>query len=151
MSTIAVKKVDPRLYRRVKALASLKGKTVSEAVNEALEIWVELAAGSPSAAWERLEEDAQRDNTAYARHEAELLANHPGSFVAVAAGRILGTYPTPEEASEAVREARTTHGIVTKIEKKKEPKTLELGWGIMERLARESQRSTSKKKLPPPS
>ena len=44
MSTIAVKKVNRVLYRRVKALASLRGRTVGEVVNEALGLWVQLTA-----------------------------------------------------------------------------------------------------------
>jgi hypothetical protein len=38
MANVAVKKVDERLYRKVKALSSLRGKTVSEAVNEPLNL-----------------------------------------------------------------------------------------------------------------
>jgi hypothetical protein len=40
MSTVAVKKVDQALYRKVKALASLKGRTVTDVVNEARGLWV---------------------------------------------------------------------------------------------------------------
>ena len=46
MTTIAVKKVDSELYRKVKALASLKGQTVGEVVNEALREWLDLASKS---------------------------------------------------------------------------------------------------------
>ena len=47
MSTVAVKKVDKTLYRKVKALASLRGTTVSEVVNEALDLWVSALRKAP--------------------------------------------------------------------------------------------------------
>ena len=68
----------------MKALASLKGRTVSEVVNEALGLWVQLAAnGATVSDWVRLEEEARHDNEVYERKEAELLAGHKGEFVVV--------------------------------------------------------------------
>ncbi len=68
----------------MKALASLKGRTVSEVVNEALGLWVQLAAnGATVSDWVRLEEEARHDNEVYERKEAELLARHKGEFVVV--------------------------------------------------------------------
>src|SRR5437588_10912782 len=114
MSTVAVKKVNQELYRKVKALASLRGRTVSDVVNEALGLWVQLAAkGATVSEWVRLEEEARRDNDVYERHEADLLAEHKGEFVAVGEGRVLGTFSKPEEAFALVRQAGLNHAIVT--------------------------------------
>jgi hypothetical protein len=135
MSTVAVKKVNQELYRKVKALASLRGRTVSDVVNEALGLWVQLAArGATVSEWARLEEEAHRDNDVYERQESDLLAKHRGEFVAVGEGRVLGTFSRPEEAFAMVRQAGLKHAIVTRIEKKPS-KVVELGWGVMEQLA----------------
>jgi len=47
LGTIRVKNVDERLYGRVKALASLEGKTVGEEVTDALAMWLSQHAVSP--------------------------------------------------------------------------------------------------------
>jgi hypothetical protein len=135
MSTIAVKKVNQSLYRKVKALASLRGETVSEAVNEALDLWVQLAAkGASVSDWIRLEGEAREDNECYERQQADLLARHKGEFVAVGGGRVLGTFGNPEDAYAVVRRAGLKHAIVTRIEERPR-ETVELGWGLTEQLA----------------
>lgn len=69
MSTIAVKKVDEQLYRKAKAIASLKGKTVGEAVNEALRLWAELSDKSVLAEdLTILEEERLRNNAMYEKN-----------------------------------------------------------------------------------
>lgn len=135
VSTVAVKKVNQVLYRKVKALASLRGRTVSEVVNEALSLWVQLTAkGASVSDWIHLEEEGRSDNAAYESRKADLLAKHRGDFVAVGGGRILGTFSSPEDACAAVRRAGSSHGIVTRVEEKPR-KVVELGWGVMEQLA----------------
>jgi hypothetical protein len=135
MSTIAVKKVNQSLYRKVKALASLRGETVSEAVNEALGLWVQLAArGASVSSWVSLEGEAREDNECYESHEADLLAEHKGEFVAIGGGRVLGTFANPAEAYEVVRNAGLKHAIVTQVDEKPR-ETVELGWGLTEQLA----------------
>ncbi len=115
MSTVAVKKVNQELYRKVKALASLRGRTVSDVVNEALGLWVHLTGkGATVTDWVRLEDEARRDNKAYEREEAALLVKHRGEFVAIGDGR--------------------KHAIVTRIEERPR-KVVDLGWGVMEQLA----------------
>ena len=135
MSTIAVKKVNNELYRKVKALASLRGRTVSEAVNEALALWVRSTAKDMSDTMGvRLEEETRQNNDAYEREESNLLAKHRGEYVAVGGGRILGTFAKPEYAYAAVREAGLRQAIVTRIEEKPK-KLVGLGWSVMEQLA----------------
>jgi hypothetical protein len=135
MSTVAVKKVNQELYRKVKALASLKGRTVSEVVNEALGLWVQLTAkGATVSDWVRLEDEARRDNETFEREEAGLLVNHRGEFAVVGDGRVLGTFSGPEDAYTMVRQAGLKHAIVTRIEERPR-RVVELGWGVMEQLA----------------
>jgi len=135
MSTVAVKKVNQELYRKVKALASLRGRTVSDVVNEALGLWVHLTGkGATVTDWVRLEDEARRDNEAYEREEAALLVKHRGEFVAIGDGRVLGTFSGPEDAHTAVRKAGLKHAIVTRIEERPR-KVVDLGWGVMEQLA----------------
>ena len=134
-TTVAVKMVNRELYRKVKALASLRGRTVNDAVNEALGLWVQIAGkGVAVSDWVRLEERARRDNEAYEKMEADLLATHKGEFVVIGDGAVVGTYGRAEDAYGAVREAGLKHAIVTRIEKK-QTKQVELGWGVLEQSA----------------
>jgi len=38
---IAIKNVDKDLYRRVKAIATLQGRTMGSVINEALKLWLQ--------------------------------------------------------------------------------------------------------------
>ena len=135
MATIAIKNVDERLHRQIKALASLRGKKMGEVVNEALRLWILLTAkGASMDDWMKLEEEARNDNAVYSREESTLRASHPGEYVALANGRLLGTYDTAKKAYAEVLNAGARHGIVTRIEEKK-TKVIDLGWSVMEQLS----------------
>ena len=42
-----IRNVDEQMYRQLKAKAALQGKTVGEALNEAIRAWIEGPAASP--------------------------------------------------------------------------------------------------------
>lgn len=51
--------------------------------------------------------ERERNLEAYNRRRAELEAEHRGEYVAVASGRIVGVYPTFDEACAAVEQHET--------------------------------------------
>jgi len=133
MSTVAIKKVDKQLYRKVKALASLKGKTMGEVVSEAFSLWIQLAGkGASVDKWIELEELAREDNEAFEREKSSLLRDHKGQYAAISRGRILGIFNTEREALQAIPE-NTKHGIVTRIEDRP-PRVIDLGWSVTEQF-----------------
>ncbi len=135
MSTVAIKKVDEQLYRKAKALASLKGKTVGEVVNEALGLWVEVTSrGTSIEDWIKLEEEGKKDNEVYQRMAQKLIAEHPHEYVVIAEGRVIGAFKAARAAYLAVKKANPTHAIVTRIEGKETPKFVQLGWSLMEQF-----------------
>lgn len=135
MTTIAVKKVNRELYRKVKALASLSGRTVGEVVNEALGVWVGLSAkGVTNEKWAELEEERRLNNGVYENYEANLLSTHPGEYAVIAHGKLIGTFKRSEEAYSVARQSGARQAIVARIEKKPK-KVVELGWSIVEQLA----------------
>lgn len=135
MSTVAVKNVDQALYRKVKALASLRGATVGEVVNEALSLWVQMASkGGSFSAWVRLEEEAREDNEAYEGAESDLLADHLGEFAVVGGGKVLGTFRTLGEACALAARSGLDHAIVTRLQAE-HGREVELGWGLAEQSA----------------
>ncbi|MDG6997257.1 MAG: hypothetical protein JRN52_15170 [Nitrososphaerota archaeon] len=127
VSTIAVKKVDEQIYRRARAIASLKGKTVGEAVNEALRLWVELSDKSVLAEdLTILEEERLRNNAMYEKIESELIAKHLHEYAVVAEGRLIGTFKTRKLAYLAVKKTRPKQAIVTQIQRKSHPRIVQL-------------------------
>ena len=51
---VGIKGLDPKLYRELKARSALNGITISEAMNQALKLWLRTTAGKPET------EDARR-------------------------------------------------------------------------------------------
>jgi hypothetical protein len=134
MSTVAIKKIDSKLYRRVKALASLRGRTVGEAVNEALSVWIQLVSkGASIDTWLELEEESREDNKVFEEERQRLLRDHKGEYVAIANGRILGTFNAIKDAYQVIAKEKTKHGIVTRIEDSP-TQIIDLGWSITEQF-----------------
>ncbi len=52
---IAIKNVDKDLYRRVKAIATLQGRTMGSVINEALRLWLEKYSHIIDQKWENIE------------------------------------------------------------------------------------------------
>jgi urocanate hydratase len=131
LGTIAVKNVDERLYRRLKALASLEGKTVGEEVNSALAAWLSQHAASPELLerWDELERQAAANNRAFEKVRAKLFAEHPGEFAVVTSGRLVGVFKQEKDAFREASKSDGAQAIVAHLEEK-EPQTrvIELGW-----------------------
>jgi hypothetical protein len=137
MGTIAVKNVDERLYRRVKAFASLEGKTVGEEVNDALAMWLSQHTASPELLdqWDDLEREAAANNRTFERLREKLIAEHPGEFAVIASGRLRGVFKIEEDACREASKAEGKQTIVAHLASGKEPRVVELGWSLVgERL-----------------
>ncbi len=136
LGTIAVKNVDEKLYKRAKALASLRGETLGEAVNEALAMWLSQRT-TPDLLdkWEELEKQAKVNNDAFLRMRPELMRKHRGEYAVIRGGKLVGSYPTPEDAFRA---AANREGVQTVVAHLVDipPRAVELGWSLMEELAR---------------
>ena len=106
--TLVVKKIDERKLREFKAEAVRRGLTLSQALEEAIELWL-----SSRQAWT----EADANNAAYAREKQRLLREHKGSYAVFAHGRLIGIYRTLEEVSAALRslEERPRHAVVVKV------------------------------------
>ncbi len=134
MGTIAVKNVDERLFRRVKALASLEGKTVGEEVNAALAMWVSQHTGNPELLerWEELEEQAAVNNRVFEKMRSKLYADHPGEFAVISSGSLKGTFKSAKEAYHEAAKARGAQGIVVHLtDEGMKQRVVELGWSAL--------------------
>jgi len=130
VKTIGIRGLSEELYRRVKAVASLRGIRVSDAFQEALKIWLSIRP-EVLEKFSEIEAEAELNRKALQEKYDELVRDYRGKYVAVARGRILGIYETLEEAAQAVEGASAKQGIIEKIEPR-EKKEVELGWSLVE-------------------
>ena len=103
MSDVLLKKVDRKLYSRLKAEAAARGKTVGEVFNEAVRVWL-MAQRSRDI-------EKERNLEAYLDIKEEIL-EHPGEYFVIAKGSFLGRFRTLHDAFKQMRENKTTKGFV---------------------------------------
>jgi hypothetical protein len=130
VKTIGVRGLSEELYRRVKAVASLRGIRVSDAFQEALKIWLSIRP-EVLEKFSEIEAETELNRKALQEKYDELVRDYKGKYVAVARGRILGIHETLEEAAQAVEGSGANQGIIEKIEPR-EKKEVELGWSLIE-------------------
>jgi len=95
--TLTLKRVSPEKVRLLKAEAARRGLTPSQAVEEAIDLWLR---GAP------VLEDVDLDDAVWRRHRERLAREARGKYVVIAGGRLVGVYSSLEEAAEALRELR---------------------------------------------
>jgi len=105
MSDVLLKKVDSRLYSRLKAEAAARGKTVGEVFNEAVKVWLTVQRGR--------DEERERNVERYMEVKKELL-KHPREYFVIAKGSFLGRFPTLAEAFRVMKENKATKGLVVR-------------------------------------
>ncbi|RLF00125.1 MAG: hypothetical protein DRJ57_01390 [Thermoprotei archaeon] len=105
--TLVVKKVDEKKLREFKAEAVRRGLTLSQAIEEAIDLWL---SSRP------LQGEADADNAAYVRERRRLEA-YRGMYAVFAHGRFIGVYSTLEEVTAALRalSPRPRHAVVVKV------------------------------------
>jgi len=102
-----LKKVDRRLYSRLKAEAAARRKTVGELFNEAVSVWL--------ASQRRTDMERERNLEVYLDIRKELV-KHPGEYFVIVKGAFRGRFPTLREAFKVVRENKTTKALVLRAQ-----------------------------------
>jgi len=105
--TLVVKNADERKLREFKAEAVRRGLKLSEALEEAIELWLSA---------KPLLDEVDANNLAYLRAKRKL-EEHRGKYAVFAHGRMIGVFESLEEASGALRslEPKPRHAVVVKI------------------------------------
>jgi hypothetical protein len=103
MSDVLLKKVDRKLYSRLKAEAAARGKTVGEVFNEAVRVWLMFQ--------QSRDVEKERNLEAYLGVKEDIL-KHPGEYFVIANGIFLGRFPTLHDAFTRMKENKTTKGFV---------------------------------------
>jgi len=103
LSDVLLKKVDRKLYSRLKAEAAMRGKTVGQVFNEAVRVWLTVQ--------QSRDIESERNVEAYLEIKEELL-KHPGEYFVIAKGTFLGRFPTLGDAFKRMKDNGTTRGFV---------------------------------------
>jgi hypothetical protein len=100
---LVIRGVDNKKLREFKSEAKRRGLSLSQALEEAIELWLEKV-------------EADENNAVYER-EKNRLKEYYGKYAVFAYGRLLGVYETLEDVTETLKKLsqRPRHSIVVRI------------------------------------
>ncbi len=107
--TLVVKKLDERKVRELKAEAARRGITLSKAVEDAIDLWLNLAKRS------FLDEETKVNNSVYKKLKESGKHNElRGKYVVIAGGKLVGAFETLNEAADAIRKTGARKALLFK-------------------------------------
>jgi len=122
---VIVRGLDETLHRKFKAEAALRGISQSQALEEAMRVWLHVENNKSA-----LEEN-EVNNLAYERMKDQLTKKYRGKFVVFCSGRFLGAADSLEEAGALARASSERKALVSKIGEKR-PAGGEWLWSSLE-------------------
>jgi len=106
--TLVARNIDKELYNLFKAEAIRRGLTVSEALEEAMRLWLIHKSSD-------IDLEAEQNFRVYERLKKKLLAKYRGKYVVIALGEFKGAFNTLEEVSQLLKQLNVKHAVVTKL------------------------------------
>lgn len=106
--TLVARNINEELYKQFKAEAIRRGLKVSEALEEAMRLWLQknMVVNDP---------EAEKNYKKYNELENELMKKYHGKYVVIAKGKFIGAFDNLEEVSKTLAKINTRHAIVTKM------------------------------------
>jgi len=96
---LVLKKVSEEKIRLLKSEAAKRGITLSQAIEEAIEIWVRLSKSSVT-------EDNVIDDAVWEERKKELIEKYKGKYVVIVYGKIQGIFNSIDDVSEFLKSLR---------------------------------------------
>lgn len=103
MADVLVKKVDPRLYARLKAEAASDKKSVGAVFNEAVKVWLSTRGAK--------DDERERNLEVYLKIK-KMMPRHPNHYFVIAKGMYLGHFRSLSQAFQKLKNDRTTKALV---------------------------------------
>lgn len=103
MTDVLLKKIDPKLYARLKARAASDGKSVSEAFNEAVRVWLAI---------NRTKDEERGRNVEVYLKIKRSIPQHPNEYFVIAKGAYLGHFRSLSLAFRKLKENQATKALV---------------------------------------
>jgi hypothetical protein len=107
LSNVLVKKVDPKLYARLKAEAASESKSVGEVFNEAVRVWLATRGAK--------DEERERNVEIYQKIK-QRIPQHPNDYFVIAKGTYLGRFRSLSRAFRILKENRATKALVVRYQ-----------------------------------
>jgi hypothetical protein len=107
LSDVLLKKVDPKLYARLKAEAASESKSVGEVFNEAVRVWLASRGAK--------DEERERNVEIYMKIKQKI-PQHPNDYFVIAKGTYLGHFRSLSKAFRILKENRTTKALVVRYQ-----------------------------------
>ncbi len=95
---LVLKKVSSEKIKMLKIEAIRRGISLSQAIEEAIELWVRLGGSSG------VVEDEFRDDLFWEERKNEFIKKYYGKYIVIANGRIAGVFDTLNEVSKFLKE-----------------------------------------------
>lgn len=103
MSDVLVKKVDSKLYARLKAEAAAERKSVGEVFNEAVRVWLASRGAR--------DEERERNVEVYLKIKRRF-QQHPNDYFVIAKGNYLGHFRSLSQAFRVLKENHASKALV---------------------------------------
>jgi hypothetical protein len=107
LSDVLLKKVNPKLYARLKAEAASESKSVGEAFNEAVRFWLGTRGSK--------DEERERNVEVYLKVK-QRIPRHPNDYFVIAKGTYLGHFRSLSKAFRILKENRATKALVVRYQ-----------------------------------
>lgn len=106
--TLVARNIDEKLYKMFKAEVIKRGLKISEALEEAMKLWLLKHTSNT-------DPEAEENYRKYMEIEDGLMEKFRGKYIVIAKGRFIGVYDSLDEVSNILRKLNVRHAIVTKI------------------------------------
>ena len=124
---IAIKNVDKDLYRRVKAIATLQGRTMGSVINEALKLWLQKYSHIIDQKWKSIEKEYERNVKV-----AKSLKNKQWKgYALICNGEVIGIYSDLKKAMENAKGKCKNHSLIIELSNIVEHEIVELGLPVV--------------------
>ncbi|BDB99972.1 hypothetical protein [Saccharolobus caldissimus] len=109
--TLVIKKIDEKKLREFKAEAIRRGLTLSEAISQAIDLWLNKVRSEDD---EDVEKERELNNKVF----EELKDNLPkDKYIVIANGKLIGTFDSLKEVSDVLKGLKVKHAIVVNMNK----------------------------------
>ncbi|MEM4966463.1 MAG: hypothetical protein QXS45_06810 [Sulfolobales archaeon] len=101
--TLVIKKINEEKLREFKAEAIRRGLTLSEALEQAIDLWLN-----------KVKDSDERDinNKVFMKMRGEVFSKYKDKYVVIAQGKFIGAYDKIEEVQEVLKKLNVNHAIV---------------------------------------
>lgn len=101
--TLVIKKIDEEKLREFKAEAIRRGLTLSEAINQAIDLWLN-----------RVKDDDERseNNKVFEKLKDEIISKYKDKYVVIAQGKFIGAFDNIEQIQDILKKLNVRHAIV---------------------------------------